>query len=106
MPGPDHRASADPADFATYVEGIRTVERALGRRAKRMVDSEVAIAAVARRSVVTLSPVFEGELIAAHHLGCRRPGIGLSPSLLPMVVGRRAARDIPVGTILDLTMLT
>lgn len=105
MPGPDHSASANPEDFAAYVAGVRTVEATLGNGIKTMCPAEGPIAAVARRSVVTLVPIAAGNTILAEQLGARRPGTGLSPDLLPMLIGRKALRDIPPGTVLKLDML-
>ena len=41
LPGPDHQASAEPADFAAMVAAIRTVEAALGDGDKRPAASEL-----------------------------------------------------------------
>lgn len=105
MAGVDHRASADPDEFAAYVAGVRMLETALGDGVKTITASETPVAAVARRSLVTVAPIASGATIGAGDLAALRPGTGLAPAQLPNVVGRRAARDIPAGTVLQLDML-
>ena len=50
LPGPDHAASTEPAEFAALVRSIRTIESALGSGEKRPTAAEAEIAAVARRA--------------------------------------------------------
>lgn len=105
MEGPDHRASADPVEFAAYVAGLRTVEAALGDGIKAIRASEQPIARVARRSLVALRPIAAGAVVGAGDVGARRPGTGMDPALLPLVVGRRAAREIKAGAVIEPEML-
>ena len=105
MPGPDHRASANPEEFAAYVRGVRIVEAALGDGVKRMTGSERGIAAVARRSVVALRDIPAGTRIGAEDVGALRPGHGLAPAAMPFVAGRRAGAAISAGTVIEPGML-
>jgi len=105
LPGPDHRASLDPGDFAAMVKGIRAVESALGDGQKRPAPEELNTAAVARRSLVAACAIPAGTVIRAEHIAILRPGTGLAPALRAQVIGRRAQRDIPAGTPLTLEML-
>lgn len=105
LPGPDHRSSLEPAEFGALVSGVRVVERALGDGCKRPAASEAAIAAVARRSLVAAVDIPEGAILTGARIAVRRPGTGLPPGMLAQVVGRRAKRDIPVGTLLSFEML-
>jgi sialic acid synthase SpsE len=105
MPGPDHRASADPVEFAAYMRGIRTVEAALGDGRKRMVAAEAPIAAVARRSVVALAAIAAGQRIGPADIGALRPGHGIRPDRIDLIIGRVAACAIPRGAVIDEAML-
>ena len=40
LPGPDHKASANPKDFKKMVEGIRKITIALGNGVKKISSSE------------------------------------------------------------------
>jgi N,N'-diacetyllegionaminate synthase len=80
LPGPDHAASLEPDAFARMVEGIRTVERALGDGIKRPRPSEADAASVARRSLVITRDLEAGTVLDGSHVAIRRPGTGIPPS--------------------------
>ena len=105
MPGPDHAASAEPEDFDDLVDGIRTIQSAIGNGRMRPAPSELGTAKVARKSLITTRDIPEGTALTADDLAVRRPGTGLSPKLLSVIVGRTARRTIPAGTLLQLEML-
>jgi N-acetylneuraminate synthase len=91
MPGPDHRASIEPAEFKAMVAGIRQVERALGPGGKAPTRSELKTRPIARKSIVARAPIGKGELFTVENLAVKRPGTGLSPALLWDLIGRRAS---------------
>jgi N,N'-diacetyllegionaminate synthase len=105
LPGPDHQASAEPAELTALVRGIRTVEAALGHGRKVPAASESATAAVARRSLVALRDVPPGAVLTPDTIGVRRPGTGLPPALRLLLVGRTAKTGIRAGTLLTLDMV-
>ena len=55
LPGPDHKASLEPAGLESFIENVRILERALGDGRKRPTKAELDTARVARRSLVILS---------------------------------------------------
>ncbi|MGM1051171.1 MAG: N-acetylneuraminate synthase [Pseudomonadota bacterium] len=99
--GPDHAASLAPNDFLNMVAAIRHVETARGDGRKRPAPCELSNLEVVRKSITTQCPIAEGEVITLNHLTLKRPGSGLCPSLLNIVIGRRAARGIDADEILD-----
>ncbi len=105
LPGPDHQASLEPAALTALVQGIRTVEAALGDGRKRPAASEAGTAAVARRSLVAAHPITAGTTLTPTLIAIRRPGTGLPPAMLPYLTGRTARHDIAAGTLLTLEML-
>lgn len=94
MTGPDHAASMEPGAFTEFVRGIRAVQSAIGDGVKRPVASELSTAAVARRSVVALRDLRAGDVVVASDVAVLRPGTGLPPSMLDVVVGARLGRDV------------
>jgi N-acetylneuraminate synthase len=106
LPGPDHRASMEPAGFKSYVAEIRTAERSLGDGVKRPVESEQNTARVARRSLVAARDIRAGETFEEDMIGALRPGTGLAPYHLERFLGRRAARNIRRHALLELEMIS
>lgn len=101
LPGPDHKASLEPEELKSFIDNVRVVEHALGDGMKRPTRAELQTATVARRSIVLLRDVRAGEVLNEENCGARRPGNGMPPKLLNLVLGRRIATDCPAGTLLD-----
>lgn len=93
MPGPDHRASLEPAELKRMVSEIRNVEKALGDGIKRPNRSEIEISKVVRKSIVAKRPISKGELFSDENLTVKRAGTGLCASAWDIVVGLRADAD-------------
>lgn len=100
LPGPDHRASLDVAEFSAMVRAIRSVESALGDGVKRPMPSEADTRRVARKSLVAARALKAGERVAAGDLASKRPGTGISPAELPRVLGLRLARDVAADEVI------
>ena len=105
MPGPDHRASADPGEFAAYVRGIRTVESMLGDGVKQPQPIEQNTRDVARRSLVVTRALPRGHRLADTDLGLLRPGTGIAPEHWDEVLGRSLAQDLAAYTTLQWSTL-
>ncbi len=94
MPGPDHAASVEPAEFAEMVASIRLVESALGDGVKHPDDCELETITAARRSLVAARDLPAGHMLSRDDLACKRPASGLPPSMLEQVIGRRLGRAV------------
>ena len=88
LPGPDHKASLRPDQLTAMVMAIRNVEDALGDGIKRPRGAELETRIHARKSIVARVDVPKGKVLTQDDLTMRRPGTGLSPALLPKVLGR------------------
>lgn len=106
LPGPDHRCSAEPDELARLVRGIRVVEAALGHGRKEPAPGELAIARVARRSLVASQPLGAGTILTADLIAVMRPGTGLPPDRLPELLGRRLKVAVDAGTLLTMELLS
>lgn len=105
LPGPDHRASLEPADFKQMVIGIRDVSEALGSGEKRLTLQEQEIKKAARRSIVAKVKIRRGTVIREDMLDFKRPGIGLEPKNLRKVIGKKAKRDIEADELISFEKL-
>ncbi|MBV5337933.1 MAG: N-acetylneuraminate synthase [Deltaproteobacteria bacterium] len=100
LPGPDHAASATPEEFKRLCMTIREAELTLGSQMKEPCEVEVINARGMRRSLVASRRIKVGEIIRENMLTCKRPGTGISPKLLPEVVGCIATRDIKIDELI------
>jgi N,N'-diacetyllegionaminate synthase len=105
LPGPDHVASSNPAEFAAMVKAIRIVEAMLGDGVKRPQAIEQNTRDVARRSLVLVRDLPRGHLLCDADLALRRPGTGITPDQARRVIGRRLGRDVSAHTTLEWSML-
>ena len=93
LPGPDQKASLDPAEFKAMVDAVRHVEAALGDGRKHVTASEAPNKPVARKSIVAAKPIRAGEVFTADNLTTKRPGDGVSPMRWYEALGQTAKRD-------------
>jgi N-acetylneuraminate synthase len=100
LPGPDHRASLDPREFAALVRAVRTVERALGDGAKRPTPAELETKKLVQKTIVAARRVRAGERLTADALALRRAGAGLPAAYLPLVLGRAVNRELDANQAL------
>jgi N,N'-diacetyllegionaminate synthase len=101
LPGPDHKASLEPAELQEMVRAIRNIEEALGDGIKRLMPSEKMNRAIARKSIVASEPISIGQLFTEENLTTKRPGNGVSPMEWDSVIGSRAQRNYLTDELID-----
>lgn len=94
LPGPDHSASLNVAQFETLIKGIRKTEEALGNPVKKPTDIEIRNSVGMRRSIVLKSPLRKGEKFTKENLTFKRPATGLEPKRINEIIGKKALIDI------------
>lgn len=102
LPGPDHQASLEPQELKAMVLAIRNIEQALGDGIKRSTPSEVDNKPIVRKSIVARCYIKTGEVFSHENLVSKRPGTGISPMDLDMLIGRRAHRDFEMNELISL----
>lgn len=93
LPGPDHGSSIEPSELKRMIESIRNVERCLGNGAKEISASEKSNRIAVRKSLVASCEIKEGEVFSLDNLAFKRPGLGLVPSCLELLLGRKAKKS-------------
>jgi N,N'-diacetyllegionaminate synthase len=101
LPGPDHKASLEPKELVSMISSIRNIEMAMGDGIKRVTDSEIKNAKVARKSIVAKRAIKSGEIFTNENLSIKRPGTGLSPMLWDHYLGLKARRDYLIDELID-----
>ncbi len=104
MGGPDAFFSLEPDDFKAMVDAVRATERALGAPRFGVSEDEKA-SATFRRSLFVARDVGAGRVLTCDDVRSVRPAHGLAPQHLPAVLGRRATRDLTMGTPLTWEMV-
>lgn len=103
LPGPDQAASLTPVEFKALVDGIRIVEQSLGSGIKEPFPSELEIAKIARKSLVTKRQMRAGERVEEDDLTAKRPGTGIPALDLAKIVGKVLRRDVAADSLLELS---
>lgn len=97
MPGPDHKASLEPAELAQMVKQIRALQLALGDGSKCPQPSEWNTRQAARQHVVAAREIAEGTLLSRDDLTTARSGGGLPAIELWGLLGVAAAHSYAAG---------
>lgn len=105
LPGPDHKASLDPGELSSLVEGIRQIEQAKGTGIKIMTSGETEILGIARRSIVSVKNIRAGAIIHPTMITLKRPGTGIDPSFFDSLIGKKTKVRIPKDTLISWDMV-
>lgn len=100
LPGNDHYHAMDPHDAKKILSGIEFVESLLGSSNLEFSDTEAEARLNARRSIVAAVDISEGIEITREMLTFKRPGTGISPKDINLVLGKKAAVDISEDTLI------
>lgn len=101
MYGSDAVHSAEPAQFAELVKGIRATSRMLSHPVdKDNIADRQDMKEIFEKSVVSIAPIAEGAIITSDRVAVKKPGTGIPAARLREVIGRRAKRDVDVDTLL------
>jgi len=107
MPGPDHPFAIEPDELRAMISAVRDVDAALGTgRLEGPSDAEAKeMYRLARRSIVAATDIPAGTVLTPEHLTVKRPGFGIKPKYLDVIVGRTVKVDVEYDDILLWDML-
>lgn len=95
LPGPDHGPFAlEPDELKALVQQIRWTATALGNGIKTCAPDELEFARKGRRSIVAAMDIPAGAVLTAEMLVVKRPGLGIPPKFMELLIGRRVRVDI------------
>jgi sialic acid synthase SpsE len=105
--GPDHHFAMDPKAWRDMVQATRELEAALVNGVKRVELNERETAVLQRRCLRAASDLPAGASIERGQLTVLRPcpAGAIDPTHLPAVLGRRTARAVKAGELLQWTDL-
>ncbi len=102
---PDHHLSVDPPEMAAMISQIRQVEQALGDSRKYVLAAEAETYKYDKRSLTSTKAIKVGTVITPDMITRKRPGTGIRPKYLEVVIGRTARIDIPEDTTITWEMV-
>lgn len=98
MAGPDHRASLEPKELKEMVRSIRNIELALGDGVKQPSQSERKNIPIARKSIHLATDLPKNHILSSADLEMKRPGDGISPMDIALVIGRKTTKKLTADT--------
>ena len=105
LKGNDHYHAMDPDDIREIKSGLDFVKKLQGEADLVCLESEKTARLNARRSIVTKKSIPCGTVITEDMLTFKRPGLGISPSRIVEVIGRKPIANLEEDTILKEEMI-
>ena len=105
LSGPDHAMSLDPDELKRFVNKIRETEVLLGDGIKKPTKKEMEMRQFSRRSIVSKSDIYKGEILTNENLTLKRPATGIDGRDLEKVIGKKVNQDIPFDSIIKQEMI-
>ena len=100
LPGNDHYHAGDPRDFQKAITNFRKINTLLGNGEKTVLDCERVSRREARRSLVLTRDMRAGEVIREIDVMAKRPGTGISPKYMDVVIGKQIKIDLGEDSVL------
>lgn len=101
MNGTEHIASLEETEFSKLVKEIRVMEKCLGAKEKKRLPCELDNFQTYSKSLVLKKDIYEGEQLSREHLSTARGVIGISPTKLYYMIGKKVNRDLRKGDVLQ-----
>lgn len=99
--GPDAAFSMQQDEFASMVQSIRNVEKAMGEVVYPTDPTKIKGREFSR-SLYVAEDMKAGDIITELNVRSVRPGYGLAPKFLPEILGKRVNRDLKTGERMSL----
>ena len=101
LPGPDHWFSENPEGLKAWVQSIHQSYQMMGNGLVRPTTKELEMRKLARRYIVILKDVKNGDKFTKENIGLKRAGKGLAPNFIEHIFGSFASHDLVKGDMLE-----
>ncbi len=101
LEGWDHKVSADPEELTQICSQTKRLVTALGTNRIAVQEDEERKKEF-QRSIVTTRRLLKDQLLKKEDLDVKRPGTGLKPEYMNMLIGRKLSRDVDEDVILSM----
>ena len=102
MKGWDHTLSAEPLEFKETINYCKNTYLALGSSRIYRTEPNNRIKEF-RRSIVAAKKIAKGEIFTEQMLDYKRPGTGLPPEMIKVILGKRSKKNIEYDDLIKLT---
>lgn len=102
--GVDSTFSMEPAEMAQLVIETKRAWQSIGRISYGPTDAEKK-SLLFRRSLYVVKDLKAGDVLTSENVRCIRPGLGLPPKYLEVVLGKVIRQDVPRGTALTFGLM-
>ena len=103
LPGIDQKASITPIELKKLVKDLRNSKLTLGSYEKNRSEEENSTFNALRRSLVAKRNIKRGEVLNVDMIDIMRPGNGLPPESIDLVIGKKCNKDISKHNLLKLS---
>ena len=96
----NHPISINSSELKKLRENVDLLLKASGSEKKKVLNCEKELRKISRRSLVTTKFIKKGETIVENSLTPKRPGTGIAPNLISLIVGKKAKKNILKDVVL------
>ena len=100
-PAHHHIKALQPQEFKEYVAMIRRAEKMMGDHAVRPSPEDLRQKDLYFVSLVAETDIPAGTTLTREMLACKRPGTGIAPEFMDLLIGRKVRRDIQRNELLS-----
>lgn len=105
LTGNDHYHAGDPKDFAKAIRNFELIAQISGQEKKEVLPCELIPRKEARRSLVLVRDMKKNEIITERDVAAKRPGTGVSPKDINLILGKAIRCDAAEDTVLTWDMV-
>ena len=102
--GPDKDVSISFEQLSQLSNGLKVIEKALGKN-KKVYPKEKIIRSWARRSLVSLRDIGKNEIIEKKDFFSKRPGMGIESLNYKQIIGKVTKRKIKKNNLIRMSDL-
>lgn len=103
--GADASFSMNEAEFTAMVKAVREAEKAVGKVSYELTEKQIQGRAFSR-SLYVVNDIKAGEVLTEENVRSIRPGHGMHPKFLNVVLGSTVSRDLEKGEALQESMFS
>jgi sialic acid synthase SpsE len=101
--GMDNQMASEPDEMAQLVKNCHNVHIALGDTKRIVLPSEQEMRKKMRRSIIASKDLKAGTILSEDDLDAKRPGTGMSPEKINLLIGKTIIRDIEGNALITET---